>query len=49
MNAWLMTLVLVVLAFFVVNLFRERFTLPVFPTKYADQRMVTPAGNRITY
>ena len=49
MNVWLMTALLIIAMFFVANLLRERFMVPTFPTKYADQRMVTPAGNRITY
>jgi hypothetical protein len=49
MNGWIMTALLVVLTFFVANMFSERFSVPIFPTKYADQRMITPAGNRITY
>lgn len=49
MNAWLMTALLIVAMLFVANMLRERFSVPIFPTKYADQRMITPAGNRITY
>lgn len=49
MNAWLMTALLIVVTFFVANMFREGFMVPIYPTKYADQRLITPAGNRITY
>lgn len=47
---WLRIAIIVVAVFLVAKMIsREGFMVPVFPTKYADQRMTTPAGNRITY
>jgi hypothetical protein len=47
---WLSLVLIVVVVFFVVRMYsREGFSVPVFPSAEQDKKLVTPAGNVITY
>ena len=47
---WLRVLLIVVAVFLVAKMVsREGFSLPVFPSAEQDKKLVTPAGNVVTY
>lgn len=46
---FLYSLVIVIVLVYVLKKLREGFAVPVFPSPEQDQKLVTPAGNVITY
>jgi hypothetical protein len=47
---WVSLVLIAIVVFSVVGMFsREGFSVPVFPSAEQDKKLVTPAGNVITY